>query len=258
MSDLEFLIYDDGSEREEANVLRKLQGLDRRIRLIRGDKNQGISHGLNTCIHQAKGEYLARMDADDDCLPERLERQVKFLEENPEVAFVGCGALLFGEGGVWGKRRMKAQPDAGDFLNYSPYIHPSVVFRREVFLDQKGELFRAYDASQGIGRSEDYELFMRLHREGCFGYNLQEELFLYREDDSGYRKRKFSFRMKECRVRYAGFQKMGIPFPRRLQASIKPLLLGLLPLWLYGWHKRRRASFRGKEDDGAFRFFSNI
>ena len=79
MSDLEFLIYDDGSERAEAEILGKLQGLDRRIRLIRGDGNQGISHGLNTCIRQAKGKYLARMDADDDCLPERLERQVEFL-----------------------------------------------------------------------------------------------------------------------------------------------------------------------------------
>ena len=74
LSDLEFLIYDDGSEREDAEVLDKLQGLDRRIRLIRGDGNQGISHGLNTCIRQAKGKYLARMDADDDCLPERLGR----------------------------------------------------------------------------------------------------------------------------------------------------------------------------------------
>ena len=114
-------------------------------------------------------------------------------------------------------------------------------------MNQKGELFRAYDTSQGIGRSEDYELFMRLHREGCFGYNLQEELFLYREDDSGYRKRTFSFRLKECRVRYAGFQKMGIPFPRRLPASIKPLLLGMLPVRLYGWHKQRTASFRERK-----------
>ena len=258
LSDLEFLIYDDGSEREDAEVLDKLQGLDRRIRLLRGDGNQGLSHGLNICIRQAKGKYLARMDADDDCLPERLERQVEFLEQHPKFAFAGCGALLFGKEGIWGKRRMKEQPDAKDFLKYSPYIHPSVVFRREVFLNQKGELFRAYDTSQGIGRSEDYELFMRLHREGCFGYNLQEELFLYREDDSGYRKRKFSFRLKECRVRYAGFQKMGIPFPRRLPASIKPLLLGMLPVRLYGWHKQRTASLRGKEDDEAFRFFSNL
>ena len=84
LEDLEFLIYDDGSDQETGKLLLELAGKDDRIRLLGGAENKGIAAGLNVCIRQSRGEYIARMDADDISLPRRLERQAEFLSSHPE------------------------------------------------------------------------------------------------------------------------------------------------------------------------------
>jgi glycosyltransferase involved in cell wall biosynthesis len=77
--DFEFIIYDDGSCPEAATLLREVEGLDERIKLIGQDENHGLAFSLNACIDEAKGKYIARMDADDISYPERLMKQKKFL-----------------------------------------------------------------------------------------------------------------------------------------------------------------------------------
>ena len=84
-----------------------------------------------------------------------------------EILEMAISALLEGEE-LWGIRQMAAAPQKEDFLSFSPYIHPSVMFRREVF-----EKYGLYDTSDLCRRCEDYELFMRLHSRGSFGYNLK-------------------------------------------------------------------------------------
>lgn len=75
--DFEFIIYDDGSCPEAATLLREVEGLDERIKLIGQDENHGLAFSLNACIDEAKGKYIARMDADDISYPERLMKQKK-------------------------------------------------------------------------------------------------------------------------------------------------------------------------------------
>ena len=82
--DFEFLIYDDGSDEECQRFIEKIGQLDPRIRILRGEENQGIAYGLNQCIQAAKGAYLARMDGDDISLPHRLEEQTSFMDKNPQ------------------------------------------------------------------------------------------------------------------------------------------------------------------------------
>ena len=96
--------------------------------------------------------------------------------------------------------RMPEVPISEDFLKYSPYIHPSVMFCKKE-LQQNG-----YRVSKLTRRCEDYELFMRLHSQGFKGYNLQENLFLYREEKESYKKRKIRFRVYEMMIRYQGFK----------------------------------------------------
>ncbi len=76
--DFEFIIYDDGSCPEAATLLREVAGLDERIKLIGQDENHGLAFSLNACIDEAKGKYIARMDADDISYSERLMKQKKF------------------------------------------------------------------------------------------------------------------------------------------------------------------------------------
>src|SRR4051812_12493856 len=100
--DFEFLIVEDGSSDGTGEILRGIT--DARVRVIVNEKNVGVSASLNRGMAMARGEFVARMDADDVCLPGRAARQVEYLEGHGEVAVVGSFAETFGglaaEGGV--------------------------------------------------------------------------------------------------------------------------------------------------------------
>lgn len=220
----EFLIYDDCSRPEVADTLRCIAKKDARIRLLRGEKNLGLAHALNACIKEAKGAYIARMDADDVSAPERFKTQFEFLEEHREYAFAGLSAELFDEQGVWGYRRMAETPGANEFLKYSPYVHPSVMFRKKVLVDAGG-----YLESEDTQRCEDYELFMRLYCKGYYGCNIEGKLFSYREDREWHDKRRLCQRVAELKIRCRGFKAMGILKPRNFIYAVKPVAMLVLP-----------------------------
>jgi glycosyltransferase involved in cell wall biosynthesis len=224
LGDFEFIIWDDGSEGEAALALRKLPEKDSRIILAGRDENKGLAFSLNECIKLAKGKYIARMDADDECLPDRFARQVEFLENNPEYAWCGTGAELFDENGAWGYRQMPEVPEKKDYYRYSPYIHPSVMFRRSVF-----DSFAGYLEEDETYRCEDYEIFMRLMQKGLKGYNLPEPLFRYFECNASYRSRNVKNRINEARVRAAGYKKMGIMFPFGWIYVLRPIVACIVP-----------------------------
>ena len=138
--DLEFIIWDDGSHPDAAKLVQNLAGLDDRIIVAGTEQNRGLAYSLNECIRLARGKYIARMDADDISLPERIAKQVSFLENNPEYSWCGCNTSLFDENGVWGVRRMPEKPEEKDYLRFSPFVHPSVMFRAMVFDENEGYL----------------------------------------------------------------------------------------------------------------------
>ncbi len=236
---LEFIIYDDGSDPKAATYIRELEKLDKRIVLIGKEVNHGLAFSLNACIGVAKGEYIARMDADDISLPERLATQVAFLETHPEYDWCGCNAELFDENGVWGSRQMPEVPTGHDYLRFSPYIHPSVMYRRRLFEKNKG-----YHVSDETLRCEDYEIFMRLYQAGYHGYNIQKNLFRYREDAISFQKRKFQFRLNEAKLRYRNFAAMHMLFPTGWIYVIRPVIGGLLPASWISWMKRKESEYK--------------
>ncbi len=232
-SDWELLLYDDGSSEPFAETLREVCRIDGRIRYLRGDCNKGLAYALNQCIRYAEGDYFARMDDDDLSLPARLAEQVRFLDSHPQYQWVGCAAWLFDGGSIWGKQRKPAVPQAKDFLFNSPYIHPTVMFRRKALTQAGG-----YSESPAVFQCEDYELFLRLHAQGMQGYNLPDVLFCYREGRGAYRKRSYARRIREAEVRLRGFRKLGILTPLTAGYVLKPLLIGLIPTPLYAFFKR--------------------
>lgn len=243
LEELEFIICDDGSDPEAGAYIEELAYRDPRIRICENRENRGLAFALNTCIDLAQGRYLARMDADDVSAPERLERQYAFLETHPEYGWCGTNARLFEGNSVWGYRRMPEEPAAADYLKYSPYIHPSVMFRREVLAEHR------YEASATTRRCEDYELFLRLWRLGYRGYNLQEPLFCYREDRESFQRRTMGARISEARLRLNSFRKMDLLFPVGWAYVLRPIVGGLTPNRLIAWLKRRESGY-GRDTTG--------
>lgn len=224
MQEWELILCDDGSHITYQPLIQEAIGMDERIIRIRNKTNKGLGYSLNQCLSIAKGTYIARMDADDISEPERFEKQYEFLEKHPEYQWVGSDSRLFNAEGVWGTDHMPEKPEASDFLSYSPYIHPSVMFRTDILRKVKG-----YPISEETRRCEDYELFMRLHKAGYRGYNIQEPLIRYREDEHTYQKRTIQSRMQEVKIRYRGFKQLGILRPETAPYVIRPLAAGIFP-----------------------------
>ncbi len=221
--DFEFVICDDGSNEAFYRWLVSYCKKDARILLLRNKKNQGLSVALNRCLRHSSGRFLARMDADDISMPGRLEIQASFLQKHREYALVGSYVQMMDEQGIWGGRRVEKQPSAGSFLWTSPFVHPAVMFRREVL-----EAVHGYCEAPWAVRVEDYELFMRLYPAGYSGYIIPKALLQYREDRDAYGRRTYRYRIHEFFVRRKGFKELGILKGNRRYVW-KPLAAGLVP-----------------------------
>ena len=241
IEDIEFIIYDDGSCAEAADILKEIAALDERIILIGQEENHGLAFSLNVCIGRASGKFIARMDADDISYPDRLRKQRDFLEEHPEYAWVGCCIDLFDENGVWGRRDMPAAPTEEDYLRFSPYAHPTVMYRADIFDTNSG-----YLESKDTLRCEDYEIFMRLRMAGLKGANMKERLFCYREDSGSFRKRNIRQRWNEAKCRFRNFKALGILFPKGWVYVLRPIIACLMPCGALEMYKRAKYSSTNK------------
>lgn len=219
----ELLICDDGSCQPAVEYLNRAAGQDGRIRLIRPGDRFTLPEKLNACLAQAKGELIARMDDDDVSHPERFARQVSFLEEHPEVSFVGCTVNLCKEGGKVGERELPERPTVQDFYMVQPYIHPTLLFRREALAAVGG-----YSEEKHCILCEDYDLLLRLYAQGYSGANLQERLFDYTVPATAKGSRRMCHRWNEAVTRYRRFRQLGV-LPGALPYVVKPLAVGLLP-----------------------------
>lgn len=166
-SDFEILVIDDSDNSENKDFLESYN--NPKIKIIEGD-HKGIASALNKGISFAQGEFIARMDADDISMPERFEKQVDFLEKNPEISLVGTSYKKIPSGTV------VSQPEKityFDILNRCCIAHPTVMFRKKDF--------EKYDLkyNEEITTSEDYELWSRAVRFIEMA-NLKEVLLYYR------------------------------------------------------------------------------
>ena len=151
--DFEFLIIDDGSTDQSTQIISACD--DPRIRFHTNDQNLGITRTLNKGLDLARGEYIVRMDADDISLPKRLERQVAFMDSNPDVGVCGTWFETFGES--VGVCRIPVAPEdvQAHLLFHNTLAHPASCFRRQTFIE-KG---LRYD--EQYLHAEDFKLWQR-------------------------------------------------------------------------------------------------
>ena len=166
--DFEFIIVDDGSTDNTAQIINGFQ--DDRIYYLKKDYNSGIADSLNLGISKAKGKYIARMDDDDVCIPNRLKQQVDILEKREDVILCATNVKL--DKGSINKLKEEEHDDIKmQLLFNNAIVHPTVMILKETLREHK------YNSEKVP--SEDYDLWSRLIWEGEF-YKIKEALLFYR------------------------------------------------------------------------------
>lgn len=161
--DFEYVIVDDGSADATPEILARVAGRDPRVIVLRNETNRGIAAATNRGLAVARGEYIARLDADDVSLPGRLAREVAGLDAHPDVALVSMNyEWMDASGVVLGRSRRDHPPSVIEYLlNFSNALggHSQVMFRRSVVEELGG-----YDES--CDAALDYDLWSRIVRLG--------------------------------------------------------------------------------------------
>jgi glycosyltransferase involved in cell wall biosynthesis len=177
-SDFELIVMDDGSSDGSVAIVRAYT--DPRIRFVANPVNQGIRFIANQLNQLARSEYIARMDCDDISLPQRLAKQVDYLDRHPDVAVVGAQSIYIDINGKVADTqnifRCAIEPSSMKWTaSYEcPFVNPSVMFRKQVLCTELG----GYDENATF--AEDYEIWLRLLRNNYQGANLAEVLIEYR------------------------------------------------------------------------------
>lgn len=206
----EFIIIDDCSTDKTNMIIRKYAVKDNRIKLINNSNNMGLTYCLNKGIKIAKGKYIARIDTDDISLPGRLERQLSYLEKHKDVVVLGSCAFDIDENGkiIREKNVPKYNKDIVNLIKLvNPMIHSTVMFRKKEI-----NIIGGYN--EDFKTSQDYELWFRCIAKGYHMENLSEKLLYYRRDIN-YLKRRIRDCIYEIKVKWEGYNKIGLPLIQR-------------------------------------------
>ena len=183
--DFELILLNDASKDASEEVIKSFD--DKRIRYYKNEQNLGISGSRNRLLDLAEGEYLAIMDNDDISMPKRFEKQVEFLDKNPDVAAVGTWIELFNKRPVKGivNRCKKMITNIGlvwcqpsevtwkELMRANSCMHPSMMIRKSALLEHGIRYNAKYTPA------EDYDLVRQFLQAGCRVCNIQEVLFRY-------------------------------------------------------------------------------
>jgi len=181
LADWELLAVDDGSDDDTLRILDHSAGRDDRVRVIRCKRN-GLVSALNTGLEECRAHLLARMDGDDICHPRRLELQAAYLDAHPDTGLVACNFRHFPRASLkqgmiayetWQNALKEYRLIIRDMFVESPFVHPTVMFRRAI-LEQVG-------GYQDRGWPEDYDLWLRMARDGVNFARLPQTLFFWRD-----------------------------------------------------------------------------
>ena len=173
-SKFEFIIIDDGSTDQTFELLQRFSDRDPRIKLLKNDINMGLSYSLNKGIKSAKTHYIARMDADDYSLSNRLMVQYKTMQNNPNFDILGCGMKRkLNKGRVLDEVYLAKDHEdiVKNIFRKPPVYHPTILIKKSVF-DNHGY----YDES--LRWAEDADLWYRIYDKVIF-HNLQIPLIEY-------------------------------------------------------------------------------
>lgn len=186
----EFIIIDDASTDSTAEILKRYARKDSRIKIVTNPVNLRLAASLNKGISLASGELIARMDADDVSLPDRLEKQVAFMQANPNVSICGTALSVYGSPDTIWLPPLDDHAIKTMFFFESCLYHPTVIMRKRLFSD--------FSYSSSMLPAEDYDLWSRFaEKKEIIFANLPAPLLRYRFHE-GENRSEYKLRQREA------------------------------------------------------------
>lgn len=225
---LEIIVVDDGSTDNTEKILTRLKKTDRRLKIFRLKQNLGPSLASNFGLTKTRGKFVARMDADDISLPDRIEKQIKFLLRNADIAIVGGQCILIDENGeVIGKKNFPTnhQEIYDALFSINPIQHPSCMINTGL-LPRKALYYHNHSLL-----AHDLELVFKIAQYGKLA-NLPNIILYYRQHHNSLSLRdpKMTFRatlrVRQRAVQYFGYRPT---LKGRLIHSVQTVVVNLLP-----------------------------
>jgi glycosyltransferase EpsE len=204
----DLVVCDDASTDGTAEKLAHWsERLGDRMQLLTNETNRKLAHSLNRCLEVARGDYVARMDGDDISMPQRFERQIATLGEDPTVQLVGTAMRRFDDVGPAGVVAVPEFPTRTSMKRGVPFCHATIMARRDVY-DRLG----GYADRPATERVEDLDLWFRFFAAGFSGRNIAEPLYLVRENLAAVRRRTLRNRINVFWTTIRGYRRLGYPF----------------------------------------------
>lgn len=225
--DFKIILCDDDSKDDTLKIAEENARLHPNVVVIKNQHNMGLNYTLNHCLEYADTEFCARMDGDDICAPTRFEKEITFLDTHPEYAIVSTQMHHYDEYGIFRTGHGEGEPSKEDYPKSVPFNHAPCMIRTSAYKAVGG-----YSISEKLIRQEDYELWIKLYEKGFRGYTLDEPLYSMRDDKNAFSRRNWVSRRNEAYVKYLACKRLHLPFHYYL-FCLKPIILYLLPMWLY-------------------------
>lgn len=230
------IMCDDGSTDNTVKVAQTyVNRYPDKFILIKNERNLKLAATLNHCLEYVDTEYVARMDGDDLSLPERFEKEITFLDEHREYALVSCPMIHFDEHGEFKRGSAIEEPTKESFRRSTPFCHAPAMVCASVYREVGG-----YTVEKKTERMEDYYLWYTIYRAGYKGYNLQEHLYMMRDDrNAKARRASLKNRLIGCRTDIEIAKGLGLSMPYLLPIlRLFKVFTPLLPYKLYNYLRR--------------------
>lgn len=202
------ILCDDGSKDNTLEVAQRWAECHGNYIVIKNEKNIKLAATLNHCLEYADTEYVARMDGDDISLPTRFEKEIEFLDSHPEFAFVSTPMSHFDENGIWRNATAIEYPKASDFRDCAPFCHAPCMVKKSAY-----DAVNWYTTGEKVERAEDYYLWYKMYKAGYLGYNLQEILYLMRDDQKAIARRTVKDKLRGVRMHWEILRGLNIKYP---------------------------------------------
>lgn len=222
--DFEMIVVNDKSTDKSGDILKAFAQKNPQIVILENAQNVGLTRSLNRGLAIAKGEYVARMDADDISAPDRFEKQVAFLDTHPDYSFVSCIGRYIDEKG--NPEQLRPFPETNEEIyammpKVDAVMHPGVMFRRK-------DIAKIGNYCEDFRVVQDYDLWFRGMAAGYKFYNIQEPLVLFRKNESYNSRKSKAYRLVDYRVRKKGYRINKVPLHKRIYLVV-PLALAYIP-----------------------------